>query len=299
MDFIRKLQNAVDYIEENLCGEIDYEKAARIAACSVYHFQRMFSYVIGLSLSEYIRRRRMTLAAFDLQQTDLRVIDLAVKYGYDSQSSFTRAFHSLHGVTPTNARAGGSGIMIYPRISFQFIIKGAESMRYRIEKTEAYQVFGRAIVPDWAETDWEKWGEYADKVLEEGSHDETNIAAGFPGNALEMIQQDAWDASKIHLLQAIHFFSDKGVRHFMYGWELPESGVDKSFTVVTVPKTTWAVFSKSDADRFALKELYNYCYAHWFPASGYVQAEGPVIEKYAQAEDGWIQELWMPVKLRQ
>lgn len=234
MDFIGKLQSAVDYMEEKLCDDIDFEKAARLAACFLYHFQRMFSYIAGISLSDYVRRRRMTLAAFDLQHTGLRMIDLAVKYGYDSQSSFTRAFHLLHGVTPTRAREGGVRITVYPRLSFQIIIKGAESMQYRIEKTEPYQVFGRAITPDWGETDWEKWGQYADLVLEDGSHDATNIAAGFPGTTVEMIRTDQWDASRIHLLQAIHFFTE-GARRFMYGWEVPENGVDGSFTVVDVP----------------------------------------------------------------
>lgn len=300
MDFIGNLQKAVDYIEENLCEDIDFEKAAQLAACSVYHFHRMFSYIVGLSLTDYVRRRRMTLAAFDLRQTDLRMIDLAVKYGYDSQSSFTRAFHLLHGVTPTRARVGGVKIKVYPRLSFQLILKGAESMQYRIEKTEAYQVFGRAIIPDWADTDWKKWGEYADRVLEDGSHDTTNIAAGFPGPVGEMIENDTWDTARIHLLQAIHFYTSDGVRHFMYGWELPEGGVDDSFTVVEVPGATWVVFSEIDPDRFAVKELYDYCYTHWFPTSGYVQAEGPVIEKYAQADKngGWIQELWMPVRMK-
>lgn len=300
MNFLSDLQSAVDYIEENLSGEISATTAAQRAACSVYHFQRMFSYVVGVPLSEYIRCRRMTLAAFDLQQSDVRVVDLAVKYGYDSQSSFTRAFQALHGVTPTAARVPGTQIAAYPRLSFQFILKGAESMRYRIEKTVPYQLFGQAITPDWAETDWEKWGEYADKVLEDGSHDATNIAAGFPGDALEMIENDEWDVSRIHLLQAVHFYSPDGAKQFLYGWELPAGGVDASFTVVDVPETTWAVFSADEADRFAVKKLYDYCYTEWFPSSGYQQAEGPVIEKYSDSPDGagWIHELWMPVKTK-
>jgi AraC family transcriptional regulator len=300
MRFIHDLENAIDYIEDNLCSEIDLAEAARKAACSVYHFQRMFPYVVGIPVSEYIRRRRMTLAAFELQQTNIRVIDLAVKYGYESQSSFTRAFHSLHGITPSCARNERAKIMAYPRLAFQFNIKGAEGMQIHIEKTDSYKVFGRAIVPDWDELDLEKWGEYADRVLMDGSHDATNIAAGFPGVALDMIQKDEWDVSKVHLLQAIHFYSKDGLRHFMYGWELPAGGVDDTFTVVDIPKSTWAVFTTDAQDRFAISELYKYVYTNWFPTSGYVQAESPVIEKYTFIDDmGTCQtELWMPVKAK-
>ncbi len=297
MWFLRDLENAVDYIEEHLCGEITLEKVAQRVACSSFHFQRMFSYVVGISLSEYIRRRRLTLAAFELMQTNEKVIDIAIKFEYDSQSSFARAFQALHGITPTCARNGGVAIMAYPRLSFQFIIKGVDGMQFRMEKTNAFQVFGKSIVPDWEDTDLEKWGEYADLVLEDGSHDETSIAAGFAGPATQMIRDDAWDTNKLHLLHAIHFFKD-GIKHFMYGWEVPASGVSDEFTVVDVPESSWAVFSTSEKHRFAVLELYKYAYTDWFPTSGYEQAEIPVIEKYIpiSSNEDVLTELWIPVK---
>ena len=92
MEWLKKLGAAIDYIEDNLDKEISYDEAARIACCSPYYFQRVFSYVSGVSLAEYIRRRKMTQAAFELQRTDSRVIDVALKYGYSSPTSFNRAF---------------------------------------------------------------------------------------------------------------------------------------------------------------------------------------------------------------
>ena len=92
MEWLRQLNNAIEYIESNLDSEISYDEAARIACCSTYYFQRIFTYVTGVSLAEYIRRRRMTQAAFELQQTDKRVLDIALKYGYTSPTSFNRAF---------------------------------------------------------------------------------------------------------------------------------------------------------------------------------------------------------------
>jgi len=92
MDSLKEMNEALNYIEENLDGEVDFKKVARLALCSEYHFQRMFSFLAGVSLSEYIRRRRLTLAAFELNNSNIRIIDLAVKYGYKSADSFTRAF---------------------------------------------------------------------------------------------------------------------------------------------------------------------------------------------------------------
>ena len=99
MEWLKKLGKAIDYIEDNLDKEISYDEAARIACCSPYYFQRVFSYVSGVSLAEYIRRRKMTQAAFELQRADSRVIDVSLKYGYTSPTSFNRAFQNVHGIT--------------------------------------------------------------------------------------------------------------------------------------------------------------------------------------------------------
>jgi AraC family transcriptional regulator len=104
MDWLQKINRSIDYIENNLLEEIDYDHAARLAYCSAHHFQRMFAFIADLSISEYIRRRRLTLAAFELQSTDIKVFDVAVKYGYDSPEAFTRAFRHLHGVIPSSVK---------------------------------------------------------------------------------------------------------------------------------------------------------------------------------------------------
>ena len=96
MEWIERLNSAINYIEENLLEEIDYDQIAKIACCSTYHFQRMFSYMASVSLSEYIRHRRMTRAAVDLQNSDEKVINIGLKYGYDSPTAFNRAFQSVH-----------------------------------------------------------------------------------------------------------------------------------------------------------------------------------------------------------
>jgi AraC family transcriptional regulator len=107
MDSLKKMNDALNYIEENLTNDIDFKEVARLAFCSEYHFQRMFSFLAGISLSEYIRRRRLTLSAFELNNSNIRIIDIAIKYGYSSPDSFTRAFQNLHGITPSEAQFNG------------------------------------------------------------------------------------------------------------------------------------------------------------------------------------------------
>ena len=114
MDWLNRMNKAVDYIESNLADEISYDKAAQVACCSAYHFQRMFSFITDVPLSEYIRRRRLTLAAFELQTSDIKVVDVALKYGYESPEAFSRVFKNLHGVMPVSARDIGVALKAFP-----------------------------------------------------------------------------------------------------------------------------------------------------------------------------------------
>jgi AraC family transcriptional regulator len=142
MDLLKNMNGAIQYIEENLADDIDFKEVARLAFCSEYHFKRMFSFLAGFSLSEYIRRRRLTLAAFELKDSNFKVIDVAMKYGYNSPDSFARAFQKLHGLTPSEARVNGHSLKAYPRMTFQLSIKGGNEMTYRIEEKEAFCIVG-------------------------------------------------------------------------------------------------------------------------------------------------------------
>ena len=142
MEWVDKMNAALNYIEDNLTENIDFEEVARRACCSSYNFQRMFSFITDTSLAEYIRRRRMSVAALDLQKSDAKVIDVAMKYGYESPISFSRAFSKVHGITPKDAKKSGATLKIYPKISFQISIKGEIPMNYRIETKPAFDVFG-------------------------------------------------------------------------------------------------------------------------------------------------------------
>lgn len=136
MDWLEKFNAVIDYIEENLDAKIEYTTLARLACCSEFHFSRMFSSLIGISLSEYIRRRRLTKAAFEIQTGNVKIIDVALKYGYESPDAFTRAFRLLHGVTAITAKENGVKLKAYPCLSFQITIKGDVEMEYRIENID-------------------------------------------------------------------------------------------------------------------------------------------------------------------
>lgn len=136
MDWITGMQKAIDYIEANLTEEIDYEKVALESFSSSYHFQRVFSILCGYTLGEYIRLRRLSLAGAELARGKEKVIDVALKYGYDSPDSFAKAFQKFHGITPSQARADGSMLKSFSRLSIKISLEGGSTMNYRIEEKD-------------------------------------------------------------------------------------------------------------------------------------------------------------------
>ena len=135
MDWQIKMNRAIDYLEENLTGEIELEVAARIMSCSVWEFQRMFSFVAHTSLGDYIRNRRLTLAANEIQNTGEKIIDIAIKYGYESSAAFSRAFNRQFGMPPSQAR-GGEELPYYPKITFHGFQTQTEGVDFMSRKND-------------------------------------------------------------------------------------------------------------------------------------------------------------------
>ena len=148
MEWIERFNEAISYIEEHLTEEIDYEQLGRIACCSSYHFQRMFTYMAGVPLSEYIRRRKMSLAAVDLQGGNMKIIDVAGKYGYSSPTAFNRAFQTVHGIAPSAVKSEGVSVKSFPPILFKITVNGVEEMNYRIETKDAFRIVGVSVPLD-------------------------------------------------------------------------------------------------------------------------------------------------------
>jgi AraC family transcriptional regulator len=280
------MNKAIDYIEDNLEKDISYDEVAKRALCSTYHFQRMFSFLLNVPLSEYIRRRRLTKAAFELQHSRDKIIDLSLKYGYESPDSFTRAFQNLHGVTPSAARNNGIALKAYPKISFHIAIKGDVEMKYRIEAMPAFSLFGKSITVSSGENLFEVLPAFGDEIWENGTHDKINELAGNePGT----------------LLHGVHFkFKEDGTRDYMFAWFKPDKEIPEEYTVLEVPAITFAVFEDYGEmpDQIAIHKIWSRVYSEWFPTSGYEQTTGPCMEKYVWLDDKHISyrnEVWIPV----
>jgi AraC family transcriptional regulator len=288
MDSLRSMNNALAYIEEHLTEDTDYSKISRIAYCSEYHFKRMFSFLAGISLSEYIRRRRLTLAALDLKDRDLRIIDVAVKYGYNSADSFSRAFHSLHGILPSEARSENTQLKAYPRMTFQLSIKGGCEMNYRIVEKESFKLVGfKKRVP----------------VIFEGINPE--IAKMTELLTPEVIKQlkAISDVEPRGIISASTNFSEgrmeeKGELDHYIG-VATSSDETAEFDVLKIDASTWVVFESIGPFPETLQNVWGRIYSEWFPSSGYEAVEGPEILWSESPDTGnpkYRSEIWIPVK---
>jgi AraC family transcriptional regulator len=287
MDLLKNMNGAIKYIEDNLTDDIDFKVVARMALCSEYHFKRMFSFLAGISLSEYIRRRRLTLAAFELKNSNVKVIDIAIKYGYSSPDSFTRAFQHLHGITPSEARINGHSMKAYPKMTFQLSIKGVNEMNYRIKEKEPFRIVGiKKRVP----------------IVFNGVNQE--IASMWESLSMEKINQlkSISNVEPAGLLSASTNFSESRMQeqgeldHYI-GVATTNECPD-NLTALEVPASTWAVFEAIGPFPETLQDVWGRIYSEWFPSSNYEQLEGPEIlwnKDKDVTSPTFISEIWIPV----
>ena len=283
MEWIERLNEAIDYIEGNLASEISYEHAARIACCSVFHFQRMFAYIAGVPLSLYIRRRRMTAAAFDLQTTDEKIIDMALKYGYDSPTAFNRAFHSIHGLSPSQARSEGRPLSAYPPISFTISIKGEVQMKYKIVTKEAFRIVG---VKEHMNMNMEECFEKVPRFWQ------TTVQSGIVPQILSLMNPELPG-----LLGVSTCMSGEDLDYYIA--VATDKPTPKDMTEYEVPAGTWAVFECIGPMPGAIQELQKRIVTEWLPTSGYEYANAPDIEVYFdgnQQSADYRCEVWLPIK---
>ncbi|GIO66138.1 AraC family transcriptional regulator [Paenibacillus cookii] len=287
MDMLQNLNRALRYIEENLDGEIDYQEAARLALCSEYHFKRMFSFLAGISLSEYIRRRRLTLAAIDLAAGAMKVIDAAVKYGYHSPDSFARAFQQLHGITPSEARNQGRSLKAFPPMTFRLSIEGGEEMNYRLEEKEAFRIVGlKKRVP----------------IQFSGVNPEiASMWAGLDEKTITLLKRLS-NVAPQGLISASANFSEGRMEeqgeldHYIGAATTAEC--PEHLSMLEVPAMTWAVFEAVGPFPETLQSVWGRIYSEWFPSSGYEAVEGPELlwnESKDTSSPAFRSEIWIPV----
>jgi len=290
MASLERLNAALAYIEENLTQEIDLKEAARLAYCSEFHFQRMFSFLAGVSVAEYIRRRRLTLAAFELNSSNIKIIDLALKYGYNSPDAFTRAFYNLHGLTPSEARNNNQMLKAYPPMTFQLSIKGGVVMKYRLEEKQAFSIVGiKKRVP----------------LIFNGVNPE--IASMWQSLTSEIINtiKELSNVEPLGIISASTNFSEgrmeeKGELDQYIGAATTKKCPD-NLTELQVPASTWAVFESVGPFPETLQNVWGRIYSEWFPSSNYEQINGPEILWNADKDTTspvFRSEIWIPVKKR-
>lgn len=278
MEWVDGLNRSIDYIESHLTEEVDYAALARLACCSAYHYQRMFAYLAGMPLGEYIRRRRMSLAAVDLMAGE-KVVDVACRYGYQSPTAFNRAFQAVHGLPPSAVREPGAAVKSYPPLRFTITVKGAQEMEFRIEKREAFRIVGVSVP---LEGDIEKNFEAVPQVWARAAGDGTlqRLAAMMDGQPAGILGVSVCGDGE----------------QWRYYVAAASSQAAPGLEEYLVPAATWAVFPGSGTNR-SLQDLERRIVTEWLPSSGYEYGSGPDVEVYFSADpENACYEVWIPVK---
>ena len=284
MDWLKGMNGVIEYIVENLTRPIQYESLSRVVGCSVYEFSRIFSFMAGMSVSEYIRRRRLSQAVFDIQNGGDKIIDIALKYRYESPTTFARAFKELHGATPLSARKTGISLKTYPPIAFILTIKGVGELDFRIEKKNSFKIIGYACA-DAVAVDWDHFMENYNKRL---------------WNAETWDTPNSYYRAPLWQVGAYKFKTSANENGCIIGAELGDKPVLEGMNVETVPAATWAAFtitSKSGGKEAG--EAFTRIFTEWFPASKYTRNESaPTLEVYPPGDansDKYKWEIWVPV----
>ncbi|MBS2038335.1 AraC family transcriptional regulator [bacterium] len=284
MNPLQHLNAALDYLEANLDGPIDLEQVARRANCSEYHFSRMFSFLAGIGLAEYIRRRRLTRAAFDLLDPGVRVLDVALKYEYQSADAFARAFQAQHGVTPSRARE--ATLKAYGRMSFQLTIQGASEMNYKIVQKPTFRIVGikkrvnlifEGINPE-IQAMWQSLQEPLIGQLKELSNLEPagmiSACCNFSHRLEQQSQLDHWIGAAT------------------------TGPCPPDLQCLEVEACSWAVFESVGPFPQTMQDIWARIYSEWFPASGYQHSSGPEMvwcEQRDITRADFRCQIWVPV----
>lgn len=289
MDWVKSFQSAVDYIEEHITEPTDYERIAREMNVSSFYFQKIFSILCGFTVGEYIRNRRLALAGSELLSTDEKIIDIALKYGYDTPEGFTRAFTRFHGAAPAAVRKNGAPLKSFARLSVSISVKGGSSMDYKIMKKEAFKIIakeqrfekiediqGRIDIPAfWTECH----GDGTVKYLAESCKKDGVLG----GSVVGMCMEDS-----------------TVVKDFPYliGAEYAGGDVPDGYKVVDVPAAEWAVFkidySSNEEMPKAMQQTWHKIFSEFFPSSSYKPAGNFNLEVYPT--DTYKGEIWISVE---
>lgn len=282
LEWFKRMMDAVEYMEEHIEDTYDAAEIAKIACSSTFHFQRMFHMLTGNTVAEYVRKRRLTLAAQELAATKAKVLDIALKYGYDTPESFSKAFRRVHGTSPSAAREQGVKLKAHPRISFQLSLKGDKDMDYKIIEKDAFKVVGKSIRVST------KNGDNYKKIPEFWME---NYQNGFTGR----MEKIAGEMGGLGICW--NDYSDEAFTYII-AIEKPLIETEEALQEYTVPASTWAVFESVGPMPDAVQKVWGRIFSEWFPATSFEHADAPELEVYppgnADSED-YRCEVWVPI----
>jgi len=283
MNWVDSLNGALDYIEDNIRGEITVSSIAGRVYISGAHLQRCFHSMTGFTVGEYVRNRRLTLAGHELAVKRAKVIDVAMRYGYETPESFSKAFRRFHGVTPSHAKRGGANLKSYNRMSLKIIMEGGSVMDYRIEKKDAFKVVvyaktfndSNSVLVDASVNEVPAfWGEYFANAM----HEKVCPDLGVCGES---------DSLKKTFRYGIGSFAKK------------VSVIPEGYEEWEIPANTWAVFRCVGAMPNAILDMWKRIYAEWLPQAKYELTPGYDFEYYTEGDNSspdYVSEIWVPVK---
>ena len=283
MEWMAVIGNSIQYIEEHITENLSVDEIAKAVSVSPFYFQKGFAMLCGFTVAEYIRNRRLALAASELISTDVKVIDLALKYGYDSPDSFTKAFTRFHGVTPAAVRRDAVAVKTFAPLKIKFSLEGGYIVDYKIESKPAFTVLANAKT-----LDYEGAVQEVPKLWQEhfASGKGTVVCGTFGINIDEKMGRESFE----------YLIADPCAE---------EAHVPEGFVKRTVPAFTWAVFPCRGAIPAGIQSVSQRIYTEWLPqAKEYEFAAGYCVEFYddpakyknGTADDNYYCELWIPVK---
>lgn len=284
MGWAESLQKAIDYMEEHLLDEVTIGAIAKQANSSVFHFQRVFSVLTGMAVGDYLRKRRLTLAAHELVSGSTKIIDLAYKYGYDTPEAFAKAFRRQHGITPSEARKNKGKLQSYNRLVIQVNLKGAEPMNYKVVEKETFQVVG--IKQEFSVATEENLTGIP-KMWEEVNSD---------GTSELLIQHNNGELKA--LLGVCADFGDKKSMDYWIA-AAREGETPAGLGRLEIPASKWGVFEVHGAMPDAMQKVWKQIYTEWFPSNPYEPAGTAELEVYPAGDAysaDYYSEIWIPLK---
>ena len=276
MNYYEQLNKIIDKIEENLTEKIDYKELAKIIGTSSYTLQRIFVFLTGITLTDYIRKRRLSRAAEELLSTNIKIIDLALKYQYDSPISFSNAFKKMHGISPQNLRKKQLALKSFPKIEFKPTIEIMEELEYRIINFEKQKFYGITTVV----------------IKKDDSNAIKNLFDKSRKDKILDFIIDNSNGKELYYGLSVDIYEDGEITDKIQYYILGKN-FDKDFVTVEVPKATYACFKLNNKKQTDILKLYNTIYTKWLPSSKYTEILNyPQLEIYYES----YCEICIPVK---